>query len=73
MKNSLSSLSPLGDREPRSGLKYLGFIYKKNFSSQATSLKLQAGGGWAPNSQATNVKQIILFFLVTYGIFCDSF
>ena len=61
-KDSLSSLSPKGDRELRSDLKYPGFIYKKNFSSQATSLKLQVVGGWAHNSQATNVKQIILFF-----------
>ena len=44
-KDNLSSLSPLGDRELRFDLKYPGFIYKKFFSSQATSLKLQAGGG----------------------------
>jgi|5B_taG_2_1085324.scaffolds.fasta_scaffold08982_2 hypothetical protein len=63
LKDSLSSLSPKGDREPRFDLKYPGFIYKKFFSSQATSLKLQAGGwdpkgtstrgGWAHSSQAT--------------------
>ena len=56
-KDNLSSLSPKGDREPRFDLKYPGFIYKKFFSSQATSR-----GGWAHSPQATSVKQIILFF-----------
>lgn len=55
-KDSLSSLSPLGDREPRFDLKYPGFIYKKFLAH-----KLQAGVG-GPIARKPQVSSKLFYF-----------
>ena len=45
LKNILSSLSPLGDKEPRFDLKYPGFIYKKILVHKLQASSYRRAGG----------------------------
>ena len=64
LKNSLSSLSPLGDREPRFDLKYPGFIYKKILvhKLQASSYRWGVGGPIIHKQQVSSK----LFYFFSY-------